>query len=322
MTEPHETSSMPQVAGDAPSRASPIIPRASVAGNALMLVIAIMSFLACLTLGAVMLVNTTATGWQSDIAREITVQVSPVEGVQMSAALLAAQQITGEARGVLSVEVFDTLATRDLLEPWLGSGIDLDTLPVPRLLAVVIDEDDPPDIASLRARLESEVPGASLDDHRAWVERLTTMANATIFSGLVIFSLVMIATIMTVIFATRGALAGNRHVIEVLHFVGAEQSYIARQFQTHFLLLGLKGALAGGVAAMVVFLAVGRWAGQSVADPAADQVSALFGAFSVGPGGYLGVIALIFAIAMLTALTSRFTVLRHVGTLDRSADES
>ena len=30
------------------------------------------------------------------------------------------------------------------------------------------------------------------------------------------------ATVLAVVFATRGAMAGNGHIIEVLHFVGAE----------------------------------------------------------------------------------------------------
>jgi cell division transport system permease protein len=53
-------------------------------------------------------------------------------------------------------------------------------------------------------------------------------------------------TMLTVIFATRGAMAGNRHIVEVLHFVGAETSFIASEFQKRFLLIGLKGAAFGG----------------------------------------------------------------------------
>ena len=111
-------------------------------------------------------------------------------------------------------------------------------------------------------------------------------------------------------------MAGTKEVIEVLHFVGAEQAYIAKQFQWHFLVLGLIGAVAGGFLAIIVFLSLGFWATKSVADPTADQMSALFGTFAVGPSGYIATVLLIFGIAGLTALTSRFTVLRHLNTLD------
>ena len=53
--------------------------------------------------------------------------------------------------------------------------------------------------------------------------------------------LVLIATMLSVTFATRGAMATNRPVIEVLHFIGAKDSFIAGHIQRHFLVLGPQG---------------------------------------------------------------------------------
>lgn len=298
-----------------------IVPRSSVSGSTLTLVVAIMAFLASLTLGAVWTVNDTAQSWQNDISREITIQVRPIDGVDLDAALISARQIVGSFAGVVSVSVVDNEAMEALLEPWLGGGLDLAELPVPRLVSVTIDQGNPPDMVAMAAQLKATVPGASLDNHRAWIERLTTMAQTTILTGLLIFVLMMVATVLTVVFATRGAMAGSKHIIEVLHFVGAEQSYIATQFQKHFLFLGLKGALAGGVVAILFFLFIGWWASGDSTDPSSNQVEALFGTFGIGVGGYLSILLLIFVISVLTALTSRFTVLRHVGTLDRSSGD-
>lgn len=298
-----------------------IVPRSSVSGSTLTLVVAIMAFLASLTLGAVWTVNDTARSWQNDVSREVTIQVRPVDGVDLDAALISARQIAGGYAGVLSVDVVDNAAMETLLEPWLGGGLDLAELPVPRLVSVTIDEANPPDMEAMAAQLKSTVAGASLDNHRAWIDRLTTMARTTILTGLLIFVLMMIATVLTVVFATRGAMAGSKHIIEVLHFVGAEQSYIATQFQKHFLFLGLKGALAGGIVAILFFVFIGWWASGNPADPTSSQVEALFGTFGIGIGGYLSIFLLIFVISVLTALTSRFTVLRHVGTLDRSSGD-
>ncbi|MEP1207173.1 MAG: ABC transporter permease [Rhizobiaceae bacterium] len=283
-----------------------------------MLVIAIMAFLSSLTLGAVSLVNDTAHGWQNQITREITIQVRPVADVEINAALESARQIVSSFAGIRSVEVVNETDTKALLEPWLGAGLNLEELPVPRLITVIVDSNNPPDLQALRSKIVESVPGATLDDHRAWVDRLTTMATTTILVGVFVFVLMMMATILTVIFATRGAMAGNQHVIEVLHFVGAEQSFIAGQFQRHFLLLGLKGAMTGGAMALISFLVIGYWARSHISEPNADQVSALFGTFSVGLSGYVGTVVLIFVIGLLTAITSRYTVIRHVGTLDNN----
>lgn len=297
-------------------RATPIVPPGNVAGRALMTVIAIMTFLASLTLGAVMLVSDTASDWESEISREVTVQVNPADGFDMAAALSELEIMLVQRPGILSVERLDDAATTRLLEPWLGSGVDLNELPVPRLLILRIDEDAPPDFAALRRDVQAAVPQASLDDHRAWVTRLVSMARATVIAGLAILSLVLIATGLTVVFATRGAMSGNRHIIEVLHFVGARSTFIAGEFQRHFLRLGLAGALAGGAAALVVFVLVGWWAGRNRATPEADQISALFGSFAIGWGGYLGVLALALVVGFVTALTSRLTVTRQLAAID------
>src|SRR6201982_2373823 len=66
-----------------PARArnlSPIVPRASIAGRALVAVVAIMTFLASITTGAVLLGSASAAEWQSEVASEITIQVRPAPG--------------------------------------------------------------------------------------------------------------------------------------------------------------------------------------------------------------------------------------------------
>jgi hypothetical protein len=42
--------------------------------------------------------------------------------------------------------------------------------------------------------------------------------------------------------------------VEVLHFVGAEASFVANEFQKHFLIISLKGSGAGSALAAIFFL--------------------------------------------------------------------
>jgi cell division transport system permease protein len=293
-----------------------IVPREGVAGQALLTVIGIMAFLACLTLGAVFLVRDTANGWQSDIAREITVQIRPFDNVDMEASIRKASAILLSHEGVSKVTALDANETARLLEPFLGSGLQLDELPIPALLTVTIDESRPPDFVSISNQIKTEVPGASLDDHRSWINRLALMAQTTVVGGILVFLLVMTATVLTVVFATRGAMAGNKDIVDVLHFVGADRRFIAREFEHHFLRLGLMGSLAGGFFAICVFLLLGFWSSTMRATPQADQMTALFGSFSIGVGGLLGIFVVAVSVAVLTGLTSRFTVMRHVSMLE------
>jgi cell division transport system permease protein len=293
-----------------------IVPSQNVQGNALMLVIAIMAFLACLTLGAVSMVRATAESWQSQISREITIQIKPDDGLDMDKALADARDIAMTFVGTTSSQIMDKQATARLLEPWLGEGLDIDELPVPRLIIITIDETNPPDFAAMRDALSKNIPQAFLDDHRTWVDRLVSMARTTVMIGTGILVLVFTAMVLTVIFATRGALSGNRHIVEVLHFVGAESTFVANEFQKHFLKISLKGSLAGGLLAALCFAAASFWQSRSLATPQSDQATALFGTFSIGFLGYLGILATMLVIALLTTLTARFTVMRTIDEID------
>ena len=303
------------LASSTTGRAAPIVPPQSVAGSALLLVVAIMSFLACLTVGAVTLIRDAAESWQVDVAREMTIQVKPIDGIALEGEIAKALAVARAAPGVASAELVGGAETRRLLEPWLGTGLDLADLPIPRLITVAFSDPSQADLDALRAVLARDVKGAALDDHRVWVGRLRTMASTMVAVGVAVLVLVLTAMVLSVVFATRGAMAGNRDVIEVLHFVGAEDGFIASEFQRHFLLLGLKGGIAGGVLAMICFVIGGLITRDSAGGAAAAQLEAMFGGLSVGFGGYIGAVSVVFVIAILTALTSRFTVRRYLAGL-------
>jgi cell division transport system permease protein len=293
-------------------RPNQLVPENTVSGNALTIVIAIMSFLACLTLGAVTLVRDASRDWQSDIEREVTVQVRPVDGADLAAETAKAAALVRQTPGVTGVQVLDDKANARLLEPWLGAGLDLSDLPIPHLIVVKLTQPGAVDLADLGRKLSAQVKGAMLDDHAVWVSRLQSMANATVFAGVAILALVFIATVLSVVFATRGAMASNSGVVSVLHIVGAEDGFIAREFQRHFLLLGLRGGLLGAAAAALIFAILGFVLVPAMNTPETEQVSALFGRFAVGPIGYFGALGIAFLVAVMTALTSRLTVYSYL----------
>jgi cell division transport system permease protein len=295
---------------------APIVPPQAVAGRALTLVVAIMSFLACLTIGMVTVIHDAANAWSNDLLREVTIQIRPAQGVDMLREIEKAISIAEARPGVGAVRALSDAQTRELLQPWLGTGLDLDTLPVPRLIQVEIEDGTRFDLTGLRVAISDGVNGASVDDHSLWTGRLASMANAVVLAGLAILALVLASMVLSVVFATRAAMAGNKDVVEVLHFVGAEDSFVAREFQRHFLLLGLKGGLAGGLSASAVFIVLGLFADGNTGFAAMEQAMVLFGGVSVGAAGYLGVLAIIFLVTILTAATSRVAVRAHLRRID------
>ncbi len=298
-----------------PRGETPIVPKRSIAGRALVAVVAIMSFLASLTIGAVMLVRASAVEWQSDVAREVTIQVRPIDGKNLDAEVARAVDLARAVPGVGDVRATSKEESAGLLEPWLGSGLSLDDLPVPRMIVVKLPSGGV-DLAPLKKALSEKVAGSSLDDHRAFIERMRAMAQTTIAGGIGLLIMMLVATVLSVIFATRGAMATNRPIVEVLHFIGAKSGFIAGQFQRHFLMLGLEGGMIGGGLAMLAFGAAGIAARIGAGTASGDQVATLFGSFSLGWEGYAAITGQIVLIALVTALASRHTVNRTLDTVE------
>ncbi len=294
--------------GPLPTTEAPIVPRDSIGGRALVAVVAIMTFLASLTTGAVMLVYAAAGEWQADVAREVTVQVRPVGGRDIEAEVEKAANVARAFAGISEVRPYTQEESARLLEPWLGTGLTLEDLPVPRVIVVKIAPDASPDLALLRKALAERVAGATLDDHRGWIERMRAMTGTAVIGGVAILVLVLTATVLSVAFATRGAMATNRPIVEVLHFIGARDDFIAGQFQRHFLALGLKGGILGGGLAMGFFALAGLLGNWFLGTAGSDQIAALFGSFSIGMAGYAAIVLQIVLIAAVTSVTSRYTV--------------
>lgn len=290
-------------------RATQIVPAGSVTGRSLTLVIAIMCFLASLTSGTVYMISRSADAWLKDMASEVTVQVEPQEGVDPTKTVAAAVDLLTKEPGVTSVRALSLDDSAALLEPWLGQADVLKTLPVPRLIALEVDRASPPDLDQLRLKLSAGFKGVSLDDHRHWQQQIRTVTRSFALGGLMILLLVAAATVAVIVSATRSAMASNRDIVEVLHFVGATDRFISREFERHFLKLGVKAGCVGAVAAGVLFAVVPGVVelvgGQSVS---VAELRQLVGSGTLGPLGYGIMAGVVVVIAALCMVTSRIGV--------------
>jgi cell division transport system permease protein len=296
-------------------RDMPLVPEDSIAGRALVVVIAIMTFLACLTAGGAILVSEASEAWRGDVSRDVTIQIKPRAGEDVDALVASAAEIASRAPGVADAVAYTKAQSEAMLAPWLGEGVDLGQLPIPRLIVVHMQEGHREDLEPLRTALAAGAPQASLDDHRMWLSRLDTMAGAIVVFAAALFALMIVAMATAVGFATRGAMAGAREIVEVLHFVGAADSYIAGQFQGHFLRLGLRGAGIGGGAAALFFAVASLASVLARRSAGGVEIAALFGAFRLGLPGYAAIGAVAGAIAFLTGLLSRKIVFRQLRVL-------
>ncbi len=288
-----------------------ILPPQTKSGRSLTIVVTAMCYLAVLAIIANILINRSVQVWTADVAKQVTVQIKPVDGENMNIQIESALAILNGTRGIVSTSTLSYEESLRLLEPWLGEGSLLADLPVPRLISVVIDEKNPPDFDALKRQLKRKVKGASLDTHKRWQGQILRSANALKMISLGILILISITTIAIIIFATRAAMASNEEVISVLHLVGAQDNFIAEEVQSRFFIIGLKAGLISVVCGILTYIFLGLFL-TSYFSSGADQTGFQFltGPTSLGITGFLVLFTVPLAAVIICLTTSRIVVLR------------
>lgn len=270
--------------------------------------VAMMVFLAAVALSGAMVLQVVLDRWQRDVSGTLTVQIMPVAGEPTKAAVEtqrrvdAAVEVLKATPGVGAAHPLDQRQIAQLLEPWLGGTDLLADLPLPRLIDVTMEPGDKVNLDTLQQRLAAVAPGTSLDDHRVWLSKLVRLGHGLELLAMSVVVLVATATAATVVYATRTGLAVHRSVIEVLHLIGAQDDYIARQFAQTSLVLGFRGGLIGLALAAPVLGGIGwlttRMEGGMVPD------------LTLRPLHWASLAALPVAAGYLAMLTARLTVHR------------
>ncbi len=230
--------------------------------NFLPVLVALMVLLSAVALAGVFVLNEAVGRWSRDVSGTLTVQVLPVAGPDGEALtdqrVAAAVEVMRQSHGVVAARALDKKRTLALLEPWLGSTDVVRDMPLPRLIDVELDPDQPPDLNAVAHRLAQVVPGASLDDHRVWLSRLISLSETIRNIALGIVALIGGVTSVTVAYATRTSMALYRSIISLLHLVGASDAYIARRFARRAFALGLGGGLFGLTLAVPTLMLIGH----------------------------------------------------------------
>lgn len=213
---------------------------------------AVMTFLAVFALSLSLAAGRVATQWSTELSRSSTLRISaPVD--QQAAQAQAALRVLETTPGVAEARLLTAEEQRDLLTPWFGPDLPVETLPIPQLIEIIADGRGY-DSAGLRQRLAGEAPGAILDDHTAWRAPLVTAANRLRALGWLSLALIGGVTAAMITLAANAALAANSQVIRVLRLVGARDAYIAGAFMRRFTIRGFGGSAIGLVLGLAALL--------------------------------------------------------------------
>jgi cell division transport system permease protein len=209
------------------------------------LVTSLMVALGFLVLAGAATLRHVDTEWRYALSDRWTVELASTDAGHAIATLQAMSGIT-DARVVPAEEI------RRLLQPWLHDAALTAQLPLPTLIDITIDRGKPPVASVLAEQISAALPGARLDDHGGWTRDLLRIAEAGEAMGLAIFVAIALTAALTIAAMARARLAVNREEIELLHTLGASDSFIARQFQAGAFRSTIIGIIIGTVLAAAI----------------------------------------------------------------------
>ena len=161
--------------------------------------------------------------------------------------------------GVTNVSRLSEDHLRDMLKPWLGTSDAVAGLPLPTIFDVTMNAATPLDYNALQARIGAIAPGAEIDAHQRWVATFAHFSVTTQYAISVLAALIIAALGLMIAFTSRTAFKLHTRTIQLLHSIGAEDGYIARQFQREAFLLTLRGTAPGCLIAGLLYWATGSY---------------------------------------------------------------
>jgi hypothetical protein len=235
----------------------------------LQIMISIAVFLFGVTLAGVLSINSMLAAWNESILGSLTVQIMPINDVnqeQAAAETLAQQEKAVELLKskpeVEKVTPLNNAQLQKLIQPWLGDGVAVSDLPIPRLIDVKLKPDAEVDFLRWSEELAETAPQASLDNHKLWLNKLIKFADGLKVLALAVLTLVVLITSGAIFYCTQTSLGLHKYIIEILHLMGAKDTYVAQQYAKRTAWLGFLGGLYGLVLAIPTIFVIANLARQ------------------------------------------------------------
>jgi cell division transport system permease protein len=271
-------------------------------------IIGCMVYLAALALAATMGADRLADRWRSDLSGTFSIQIPPNASSTADERDQLVRDIVdavGKMPEVANVHPVDDAEKQKLLEPWLGADGLPEDVRLPDLVVVRLRSDAPASLEAVKTRVAALAPEFTIEDHARWQGDMLAFTHSIELLASIIIGLIAAAAVTTVIFVTKTGLSIHRRVIEIVHLVGAYDSYIAKQFLLHAMRLGLIGGIGGTALAGLTLIGLDRLLGTT-------QTS-LLPPLSLDLHQWLAMAVVPLAVSIVAMITAHLTVLYVLG---------
>lgn len=216
----------------------------------------LMVFIGTFILGSGMLVYNSLNNWQRGVSESLTVQISTYDeegrerGELVNQDVEKALSILRTTPGVTGASVLTDAQMNDLMAPWIGADVPVNSLPVPKLIDVAIDGDNAPFLEQLKADLSAHVPSATMDSHRIWLAELVQLSHHILKLIFFVIVLLVLTIAFTVAYTTHSTLKIHESVISLVHMMGAKDLFITNRYAWHNFKYALTGGILGTLCAL------------------------------------------------------------------------
>jgi cell division transport system permease protein len=271
-------------------------------------IIGCMVYLAALALAATMAADRLADRWRADLVGTFSVQIPPdasTTDVERERLLGEVADAVAAMDGVASVRIIGEAEKLKLLEPWLGAAGLPEGVRLPDIVVVQMRADAVPDAEAVKARIAGLAAEATIEDHARWQGDMLAFSRSIKLLASIIIGLIAAAAVTTIIFVTKTGLSIHRRVIEIVHLVGAHDSYIARQFLLHAMRLGLVGGIGGVALAGATLIGLDRLL--------AGTQTTLLPTLALDMNQWLALAVVPVAVSVVAMVTAHLTVIFVLG---------
>jgi cell division transport system permease protein len=266
----------------------------------LILLIALMTYLSLLSAAGSLALGHMANKWVSGLENAMTIEI-PAKSTADEQAKILIKNLE-EIKGVKKASILTQDDMSEILSPWLGNQTSiLADLPLPVLITVELKERTDASTISIKNLARRVAPDATVDAHEDWLNDLMKLTNGLRFTALIIFGLILFVTSLVIGGAVRSRMAIHQRELELLHIMGATDSYISGQFIRYVLSQSLRGVaygVLGGAITLLGFLIL------------ADKSEGTIPSITLQGTDWLAFIIVPLLLMIIGGFTARHTVLR------------
>ena len=277
--------------------------------NFLPFITAFMVFLASITFATALIGNNTASDWNKHMTNNLTIQVLPNMShkkpqKEIEERIKNITEILKQTPGVKSFHAMNINETQELLKPWIGDFINDKDIPLPRIISVETSDVIPVNTRALTNEIKNYSSLIKIETYETWMYEFKSMISAIQTLLGIIIILILSTTAITISYTTKSGLHINQKVIEIMHMVGATDTYITTQFSRQMMKLAIIGGSIGYIISCIIIFFIKAFSN--------DLNDGIIGNFNTYPYIYLYILIIPIIAGIIAKVSAILTIKKEL----------